>query len=89
MSWQIKITSINWTVAPSGNQTVDISYRQGGSSGAYTTSGTAVFDASGAIVGTPDPFIIGGIDDSWTSVEVKSVNECNSVDVSTTFNKPA
>lgn len=88
MSWILNITSITWVVNPSVNQTVNISFRQGGTSGAFTSAGTATFDSSGNIVGTPNPFQITAISDAWTSIEVDTVNACNSTDVLTTFNKP-
>lgn len=88
MSWILNITSIAWVANPSGNQIVDISYREGGTGGAFTSAGTATFDSAGNIVGTPNPFQITGIDDAWASIEIDTVNECNSTDVYTTFDKP-
>lgn len=88
MSWLINITSINWAAPPVSNQTVDVSYRHGGTSDAFTAAGSITFKPDGTINGTPNPFVISNIDDTWTSVEVDSVNTCNGTHVVTTFNKP-
>lgn len=87
MSWMLNISSVVWVINPSINQNVDIKYRQGGTSGIFTSAGTAVFGPSGAIVGAS--FQITGIDNTWASIEIDTVNECSSADVYTTFTKPA
>jgi hypothetical protein len=89
MSWLLKITSINWVAPSISNQTVAISYRKGGTTDAYTSAGNITFSPSGAIVSTPNPFVIASIDDTWTSIQVKSVNSCNAEEVLKTFSKPA
>lgn len=89
MSWITNITTISWVTNPSVNQTVNFSYREGGTSGAFTSAGSATFAPDGSIVGSPNPFQITDIDDAWTSIEVDAVNPCNGTVVSTTFNKPA
>jgi len=88
MSWLININTVTWVVPPTGTQPVDISYREGGSTGYFTSAGTITFNPDGTINGTPNPFQITGISDAWLSVEVQSVNTCNGVDVLKTFNKP-
>lgn len=86
--WQLNINSINWTTPPITNQTVDISYREGGSSAYFTLAGTVIFKPDGTISGTPNPFVISDISDAWATLEVQMVNECNGLDVTQTFNKP-
>lgn len=88
MSWLLKIASINFAAPPTGNQTVQISYRQGGTSGAFSTPVSVTFNPDGTINSTPNPYIISAIDDSWNSIDVKSVNTCNSMEVLKTFFKP-
>lgn len=88
MSWLYKLTSIAFAAPPTGNQSVDISFRQGGTSGAFTTPATVIFKPDGTINGIPNPYIITGIDDSWTTMDIKSTNQCNGIDVITTVNKP-
>lgn len=87
MSWITNITTITWVVNPSANQIVDLGYRQGGTSGAYTSVGSVTFAPDGTIVGTT-PFQITGIDDTWTSIQVNAVNECSGTSFLATFNKP-
>lgn len=88
MSWLLKLTDMSWVAPPISSQTVAISYREGGTAGAFTSSGNITFSSTGAIVGTPNPFVIAAIDDAWGSIEIKAVNSCNSVDKFKTFNKP-
>lgn len=88
MSWLVNINSIIWEVPPYGNQSVDISYREGGTSGYWISSGTIVFAPAGSIVGIPDPFVIPDLPDYWDSVEVQAINECNEIEFLKTFDKP-
>ena len=87
MSWITNINSITWAANPSVNQSVDVKYRQGGTSGAYTDAGIVVFAPDGTIVGAT-PFQITGINDSWASIDIDFVNQCSMVDHSQTFTKP-
>ena len=86
--WQLNISSINWSTPPITDQTVDIAYREGGSTAYFTTDGSAVFKPDGTINGTPNPFVISDIDDAWASIEIRMINECNEIEVFQTFNKP-
>ena len=88
MSWLLKLTSITWVAPSVGNQTVAVSFREGGTAGVFTSAGNITFSPAGAIVGTPNPFVIPDIDDAWASIEIKSVNSCDSVEVLKSFNKP-
>lgn len=89
MAWVVKINSLAWVADPSGNQTVFVSYREGGTAGAFTASGAIFFASDGTISGTPNPYIISGISDAWASIEVDFVNQCSMVDYLQTFTKPA
>ena len=76
--WSAEISAASFAATPNPpvNQYVDIFYRQGGSTGAYTFAGNITFDSTGAIVSTPNPFVISGLDDSWGYIEIKAVNQC-------------
>ena len=89
MSWQVKIQSINFVVAPNIVQEVEISYREGGKSDPWSTPVTVYFNPDGTINGTPNPYIINNIDDAWASIEIRCVNTCNAIEETETFNKPA
>jgi hypothetical protein len=88
MPWNINITSSQWSTTVAANQTINFYYREGGTTGAFTPAGTVTFSGAGAIVGTPNPFVIGGIPDSWLSAQVKAVNTCNNIDFFKNFNNP-
>ena len=77
-TWAVNIISCAYTsgTVPASNQLVDITYREAGTSGAYTSAGTITFDATGAIVGTPSPFVIANILNSWVGVEIVAINQC-------------
>lgn len=88
MSWLYKLTSMNFEAPPTGNQSVDISFRKGGTTDAFSSPVTVVFKPDGTINGLPNPYIITGIDDSWATIDIKSTNQCNGIDVITNVAKP-
>lgn len=90
MSWKVIITSLPMSPAPmpSVNQTIALSYRQGGTTGSFTSFGTSVtVSPTGSIV-SPTTLAITGLSDSWDSVEIKAVNSCGTTAYTETFERP-
>lgn len=90
MSWKVVITSLPMNPAPTSsvNQTVALSYREGGTTGSFTNFGNVTVAPDGSIV-SPSTLAITGLSDSWASVEVKAVNNCGNPPFIETFERPA
>lgn len=88
--WETYISACTYSInpIPGNNQIVDIYYREGGTSGAFTFVGTITFSSSGAVLSTPNPFVISSLPGTWLSVQIKAVNQCGGDDYLVTRNNP-
>lgn len=79
--WAVNIIAATFSSIPSGNQVVEILYRERYLTGPYISAGTITFNPAGAIVSVANPFIIAGLDPAWQAIELKAVNGCGSDDL--------
>jgi hypothetical protein len=87
-TWNTTISSCTFSnvLVAGANQTVDILIREGGTTGAFVSSGIITFDYTGVLTSTPNPFVISNIPDAWLSVEIKAINTCGTLYVVTRNN---
>jgi len=88
MSWGVSITSFSFVEPALEGNHISIEYMDGSGGGSWVNAGGCDVDGLGNITSAPNPFVISGLPDSWSSVRIRCKSDCREAYFIKVFNNP-